>query len=331
MSCARIVVPRRLRRGDTIRVVAPSLSRALVSEHDHSHLAEERFGEMGLRLTFGEHVDERDDFGSSTIGSRLADLHAAFADPDVSGILTVIGGASSNELLPHIDWDLVAAHPKVFCGYSDITALQGAMLAKVGLVTYSGPHWSSFGMRDHFEPTGAWFRAALFDDHPIELRPAASWTDDLWFSDQETRVVRPNDGWWPIQMGEASGRLLGGNLCTLNLLQGTEFMPSLDGAVLFVEDDAASDAPTFARDLTSLLQLPDADGLRGLVVGRFQLASGMTRALLEQIVSRQARLKGVPILANVDFGHTNPCATLPIGGSAQLHVAERSTATVSSR
>ena len=108
------------------------------------------------------------------------------ADPDVAAVLTVIGGFNSNELLPYLDWDLIAANPKVLCGFSDITALQNAILARTGLVTYSGPHWSSFGMRDHFEQTLAWFTQALFTDEPVHLDPAASWTDDLWFLDQAT-------------------------------------------------------------------------------------------------------------------------------------------------
>ena len=157
---------------------------------------------MGLRLTFADHVDERDDFQSSSIASRVSDLHAAFADPEVAGILTVIGGFNSNELLPHLDWDLVAANPKIFCGYSDITALQNAMLARAGLVTYSGPHWSSFGMRDHFEQTQQWFAEALFGEKPIELRQAEIWTDDLWFADQDNRTVRLNEGWWPLRPGQ---------------------------------------------------------------------------------------------------------------------------------
>jgi muramoyltetrapeptide carboxypeptidase len=316
------VVPRRLRRGDAVRVVAPSLSRAFLVD-DHSRLIEERFGAMGLELTFGDHVDERDDFDSSSIGSRVGDLHAAFADQHVSAIMTVIGGTNSNELLPHLDWDLVAANPKIFCGYSDITALGNAMLAKAGLVTYSGPHWSSFGMRDQFDRTLEWFKAAMFDDQPIDLAPAETWSDDLWFEDQDRRDIRPNEGWWPIQEGQrgkATGRLIGGNLATFNLLQGTDFRPPLDGAVLFVEDDATSDVRTFARDLTSLLQLPDAEGVRGLVIGRFQVASGVTRQLLEEIVARQPNLEGRPVLANVDFGHTSPMATLPIGGRAHLDV-----------
>jgi len=329
MSAPGPAVPRKLHRGDTLRVVAPACSRQFVAEFDHSAVIDVRFAALGLRLTFGDHVDERDDFQSSPVASRVADLHAAFADPDVAGILTVIGGFNSNELLPHLDWDLITANPKVFCGYSDITALQNAILARAGLVTYSGPHWSSFGMRDHFEQTERWFAEALFGGTPIELRPAEIWTDDLWFADQDNRTVRPNEGWWPLRPGQAAGRIIGGNLCTLNLLQGTEYMPSLAGSLLMVEDDAASDADAFARNLTSLLQLPGAGGVQGLVIGRFQEASGVTRSLLEQIIARQDRLAGLPVLGNVDFGHTNPLATFPIGGWAALAVGAASSLRIS--
>ena len=324
VSAPSLTVPRKLHRGDTIRVVAPARSRQFVAEHDHSGVIDARFAALGLWLTFAEHIDERDDFESSSVASRVSDLHAAFADPEVAGILTVIGGFNSNELLPRLDWDLIAANPKIFCGYSDITAVQNAILARAGVVTYSGPHWSSFGMRDHFEQTQRWFAQALFDQGPIELRPAQAWTDDLWFLDQDNRTVHPSEGWWPLRPGQATGRIIGGNLCTLNLLQGTGYMPSLGGALLMVEDDAASDADAFARNLTSLLQLPDAIGVQGLVIGRFQQASGLTRSLLEQIIARQDRLAGLPVLGNVDFGHTNPLATFPIGGRAALTVGATS-------
>lgn len=296
--------------------------------HDHSALIEERFRALDLHLSFAAHVDERDGFNSSSTQSRLADLHAAFRDPDVAGILTVIGGFNSNELLSSLDWELVAANPKVFCGFSDITALQNAMLARSKLVTYSGPHWSTFGMRDHFDETFSWFRAALFDDAPIRIEPAATWTDDEWFADQDARDPRANEGWWPLRLGEAEGRIVGGNLCTLNLLQGTPFMPSLEDALLMLEDDAASDPADFARDLTSLLHVPDAAGVRGLVIGRFQRASGMTRLLLDEIIARQPVLAERPVLANADFGHTSPLATFPIGGRAHVRVGTSSSLTI---
>lgn len=316
----KLTQPPRLKNGDMIRVIAPARSRAMVAEHDHSALIRARFEQMNLRLSFGSHVDERDSFDSSSVESRVSDLHAAFADPEVAGILTVIGGFNSNELLPHLDWDLIAANPKILCGYSDITALQNAILAHTGLVTYSGPHWSSFGMRDHFEQTQRWFMAALMDGAPLDLEPSGSWTDDEWFLDQDNRNPMPGEGWWALQPGTASGRIVGGNLCTLNLLQGTAHMPALDGALLFVEDDFESHPATFARDLTSLLQVPGASTITGLVIGRFQRASGMTQELLRQIVQTQPALRGLPVLANADFGHTQPQITLPIGGWAELAV-----------
>jgi len=290
----------------------------MVTEHDHTGIIESRFAELGLRLSYGAHVDERDTFDSSPTGSRVADLHAAFADPAVAAVMTVIGGYHSNELLPHLDWELIRTNPKIFCGYSDITALQGAMLARAGLVTYYGPHWSSFGMARNFEQTLRWFTACLLYDDPVRLEPAQTWTDDLWFLDQDNREVLASDGWWPLQHGRAAGRLIGGNLCTLNLLQGTPYMPSLADAVLIVEDDAESHPARFARNLTSLLQLPGAATIRGLIVGRFQRASNMTRPLLDQIIARQPALAGRPVLANVDTGHTFPMATLPIGGQITM-------------
>jgi muramoyltetrapeptide carboxypeptidase len=322
-----IVVPAPLAPGDTIRVVAPARSLSLISEASR-HGATERLSALGLNVTFAEHVLESDAFVSSSIASRVADLHAAFADPEVRGILTVIGGYNSNELLPHLDWQLIRANPKVFCGYSDITALQNAMLARAGLVTWSGPHYSSFGMRDHFELAQQWFCDALFGDTPLTLQAAPQWTDDQWFLDQDRREPLPNDGWWPLRGGTGAGQLIGGNLCTVNLLQGTGYMPALEApVVLFVEDDEESAPPDVARNLASLLQCVGAANVAALVIGRFQRATGMTRDLLEQIVDRQPGLT-CPVLANVDFGHTFPMVTYPIGGQAEVTVLDQASVTL---
>jgi muramoyltetrapeptide carboxypeptidase len=104
-----LTYPPKLRSGDEVRVIAPSRSRAMVNEHDHTAIIESRFAALGLRLSYGEHVDERDAFDSSPVQSRVADLHAAFADLAVAAIMTVIGGYNSNELLPYLDWDLIRA------------------------------------------------------------------------------------------------------------------------------------------------------------------------------------------------------------------------------
>ena len=143
-------------------MVAPARSLAMIGDGTRS-VADRRLSSIGLKVSFGQHVETSDDFVSSSVAERVDDLHEAFADPNVDGILTVIGGFNSNQLLRQIDYDLIAAHPKVFCGFSDITALQNAIYGRSGLVTYSGPHYSSFGMARHFEYTEASFRACVFD------------------------------------------------------------------------------------------------------------------------------------------------------------------------
>jgi muramoyltetrapeptide carboxypeptidase len=311
------IVPPKLRAGSSVRVIAPAQSLAVIGPDTRAE-ADRRLAALGLRVSFGEHVEVADDFSSSPAGDRLADLHAAFADPQVDGILTVLGGFNSNQLLTGIDYDLIAANPKVMCGFSDITALSGALLARSGLVTYSGPHYSTFGMKRHFEYTEAGFRACLMAADPIELSPAPAWSDDPWFLDQENRRLEPGTDWWVLQEGAAAGAIVGGNLCTLNLLQGTAFMPSLDDAVVFAEDDEQSKPWDFDRGLVSLLQQPGFAAVRALVIGRFQRDTGMTRELLTQIVATKPQLAGLPVIGNIDFGHTTPAFTFPVGGGIEV-------------
>lgn len=311
-------LPRRLRSGDQLRVVAPSRSLQLISAANRVAAVERLASEFGVQVTFGAHVEESGPLDTGPLAGRVADLHAAFADPAVAGILTVIGGFHVNQLLPYLDYRLIEANPKVLCGFSDITALQHALLARTGLVTYSGPHFSTFGMREHNEATIEAFRGCLFEDAPVPWRPATFWTDDPWYDPSRTRPApTPNEsGWWVLQPGTATGRLAGGNLCTLNLLQGTPFWPDLDGTILVVEDDFQSGPQDFDRNLTSLLQTGLAP--RAVLIGRFQGASGVNRELLAHIVATKPELNGVPVLANVDVGHTNPLYTFPIGGDCYV-------------
>lgn len=122
-----------------------------------------------------------------------------------------------------------------------------------------------------------------------------------------------------LQEGEADGTIVGGNLCTFNLLQGTPFMPSLDESIVFVEDDDRVKPWDFDRDLVSLLQRPGFAGMRSLVIGRFQKGTGMKRQPLDQVVETKPELAGLSVIANVDFGHTTPVFTFPVGGTVEVH------------
>jgi len=303
-------------------VVAPSDSLSLISKETRL-IADERFGEMGLKLAFAKHVKELDEFDSSSIKSRVSDLHGAFSDESVKGIFAVIGGFNCNQLLRYFDWGLIKNNPKVFVGYSDITALQNAIYAKTGLVTYSGPVYSTFGQKLYFDYTLEYFKKCVFDDKEFNILPSESWSDDRWYINQENRKLFKNNGWLVINAGEATGKILGANICTFNLLQGTEYFPNISNSILFLEDDAESKLTNFDRDLQSLIHLPNFDKVKGIVIGRFQNASEIKTEHLVKVIKSKKELSHMPVVANVDFGHTDPMITFPIGGEARLIVSAR--------
>lgn len=315
-----MIIPKKLKSGDEIHVIAPSRSMAILPD-ECKNLAIQRLSDLGFKVSFGKHVLECDEFGSSFIDSRVEDLHAAFADKNVKGILTVIGGFNVNQILKYLDYDLIKKNSKVLCGYSDITALSNSIYAKTGLVNYSGLHFSTFGMQKHFEYNLEYFKKCLMEEESFNVLPSPDWSDDAWFLDQEKRNIMPNDGYWIINEGEAQGKILGGNLCTFNLLQGTEFMPDLEESILFLENDnivANYFSFEFDRDLQSLIHQPGFEKVCGIVFGRFQKSSNLDRDKMKKIIKNKKELKNIPIIANADFGHTNPLFTFPIGGEAKI-------------
>ena len=314
-----MIFPEKLKKGDLVRVIAPACSLGIISAENRT-LANRRFEEMGLRLSFGEHVEEMDDFRSSSIESRVADLHAAFIDPEVKAIIPAIGGFNSNQLLRYLDWDLIRKNPKIICGYSDITALNDAIYAKTGIVSYSGPTYSSFAEEQCFDYTLEAFKRCLFFDESFEVVPSETWSDDSWYRDQEHRNPIKNEEYIVINEGSAEGVLIGGNLCTLNLLQGTEYMPDLSDSILFLEDDETSEIVNFDRDLQSLIHQPGFRGVKGIAIGRFQKASKATNSLIIQVIKTKHELDRLPVIANVDFGHTQSMITYPIGGRVRITV-----------
>lgn len=315
------IYPEKLKKGDEVKIIAPSRSLGIIGK-DSREIADKRFAELGLKLSFGKHVAETDDFNSSSIASRVEDFHEAFSDKNIKAIITVIGGFNANQLLRYIDWDIIRNNPKIFCGYSDITVLNNAIYAKTGLVNYNGPHYSSFGQKLHFDYTLEYFRKTLLSDEPYEVIPSRMWSDDMWYMNQDKRELVENPGFFVINRGEANGTIVGGNINTLNLLQGTEYFPSLKDSVLFIEDDEGTAPHIFDRDLQSLIHTPDFEGVRGIVIGRFQKNSKISNELLVKIIKTKKELDGLPVIANVDFGHTDPKLTIPVGGEVILKVKD---------
>ena len=314
------IIPSKLQKGDKIMIVAPSSGLKIIGA-DCRQIAEERFKQMGLELVFADNTtdDKWNKLGTGSNEERAADIMQAFKDKSVKAIFTVLGGFNSNQILKYLDYDIIRQNPKIICGFSDITAILDAITAKTGLETYYGPHYSSIGMKKGCEYTLDHLKQMLFSDDEVEIKPSVEWSDDPWYIDQEKREFIKNEGYWNIHNGSAEGTIVGGNLCTYNLLLGTEYQPKFTAdTILMTEDDAESTPAVFDRNLQALCHQPDFKNVKGLVIGRFQKGSKMDREMLEFIINNKEELKNIPVIANVDYGHSTPIITIPLGGYAKM-------------
>jgi muramoyltetrapeptide carboxypeptidase LdcA involved in peptidoglycan recycling len=314
--------PNKFKQGDEIRVISPSRSLGLIDDQTQL-LAVSRLEQLGLKVSFARHAKEMDEFSSSSIRTRVRDLHEAFGESNVKGIITTSGGFNSNQLLDYIDYDLIKKNPKIFCGLSDITSLHNAFHRKTGLVTYYGPHFSSFGMLKGIEYTLDYFRQCLFESTPFNVSQAKVWSDDSWIVDQENREFHTNDGYLVINEGEAEGKLVGGHLGTTILSLGTEYMPDLNDSILLIEECNTCGTSTmfmFERWLQALIHQPDFKGIRGLIIGTFQRNTGYNEEQLIKMIKSKRELDHIPVIANASFGHTTSRFTFPIGGYGKLTV-----------
>lgn len=307
----------KLNAGDEVRIIAPSFSATMIPKNVWD-LAVTRLRNFGLKVSFGKHVNEVDILESSSISSRLDDFHDAFTDKNVKGIICAIGGYNSNFLLDEIDWELVRKNPKFFGGMSDITVLCNAIYKMTGLETYQMPNFRNFGQLLGADFSLEYFKKMALVGERVEVVPSELWSDDKWAKNQEKRKFIRNSGWWWIQKGSTEGISVGGNLCSINLLQGTKYMPSLENKILFLEDDSMSTVGEFSRNLRSLIHAFFGARVKGLVLGRFQKKTKMTVSQLRMIVGDISELRGIPIVANVDFGHTDPKITWKIGGKVEI-------------
>jgi len=153
------------------------------------------------------------------------------------------------------------------------------------------------------------------EEGPIELKPSKYYND----KPADDQMVL-NEGFWAINDGKAEALSIGGNSLTTNFVKGSEFMPDLENTILFMEENYIMDYKDIQNELQSLLTYPGTDSIQGLMIGRFQRESGMTRELLTQIIKSKKQLDGIPVVANMDFGHTAPKLTLPIGGKISMEV-----------
>ena len=321
------MIPQKLKAGDEVRIITPSNGMNILGK-DTIEIATQRLQDLGLKVTFGKYVYEATgDYAMASVEHRVEDIENAFKDKNVKAILTAIGGLNTNQVLSYIDYDIIRNNPKILCGYSDVTSLLDTVYAKTGLVTYYGPHFSTFGEKKGFEYTLEFFKKMFFEDEPIEIKPSKQWSCDAWYLDQENRNFIPNEGILLINEGNAEGTIVGGNLGSINLLQGTEFMPNLKNSILFLEyvaegEDKSSSYLMIDRLLQSIIHLPDFKYVKGLVLGRSIKEVEMTSDKWIKLIKSKKELENIPVIANYDFGHTTPMITFPIGGKAKIQAMD---------
>jgi muramoyltetrapeptide carboxypeptidase len=289
-----------------VAVVAPASPPADPERIDRGLAALE---DLGFKPSLARHARGRRGFLSGSDRDRAADLMRAFTDSKVRGIFCVRGGQGATRLLDRLDYRLIHANPKVFLGYSDVTALHLALGKHAGLVTFHGP-----------------MVAADFANEDLPAFTVESLRRVICRATPPGSLVEGYTGGtvFALRRGIAEGRLLGGNLTVLNTLIGTPHQPDFRGRILFLED--IDEAPyRIDRLLTHLLNAGLLQQVAGVAVGLCRncedaraKTAGEYRQSLRDVLKERLKPLRVPVVVGLPFGHLAHNATLPQGIHALL-------------
>lgn len=326
-----LTIPKPVQSGDTVYIVSPSAG-LLPFVKNRLKRAVEHLEALGLRVVIANHAANNAGYVSDSIEHRVADLHDAFNDDSCTLIMAAIGGNHANQLLPYIDFDLVKKHPKSFVGYSDNTVLHWAFATQANLQSFYGPCFlNQFGEYPEVLPytLHSFINTIMTKSAKKKMVPSAEYTDEIldWFNDEDSsrqRILMPATGpeWW--RHGAASGWALPGALPSLNHLLGTPYFPNPEGAILMIdipeghtmyEGLSIADVDAWMTDLdnTGVLQK-----IHGITICRpYRYTSGMLEEL-KKVITRITSKYTYPVVANLDFGHTDPMVTIPLGTTITL-------------
>lgn len=310
------MIPPKLKHGDEIRIISPSANLDSISA-DVLKKAENKLKSFGFNVSYSKYYKSNNKNRTLNIKEKLHDLHEAFADKKVKAIFASRGGYNSIELLNKIDYQLIKNNPKIFCGFSDITALCNAIHAKTNLTTYYAPNFSSLGMIKGSEYITKYLFKCLMNHEKYEIRPSELWSEDHWFFDQYNRHYIKNKGYSIINEGKAEGKIIGGHLSTLSLLFGTEYLSIPENTILIIEDNETS-LINLERLFKSLHYQKEFKNVIGILFGRFESNNNILIENIKELIKRNIEPLNIPIIAGVDFGHTMPMATFPIGGKIKI-------------
>ncbi len=299
----QIVRPKPLKPGATIGVVSVSAPEP-ATETAFFNRGVAALKVRGYEVVLGEHATDQQGYVTASSKILAADLHELFANDRVSAVICAGGGVNANRLLHHLSWEIICGHPKSLVGVSNPTVLLNAITKQTGLITFHGP-------------SVVWDFGA--EGGTPELTSSHAW--GLLESQERTYDVPVQDDWQWLREGELYGRVIAGNLASLQGLLGTPYEPDWDNAVL-VWEDVAKPVNRLDMILTHFRDVGVFDRINGMVVGKLVSCEPSNGVTYDQMLLDLLRDDEFPILIEVPFGHTPEKITLPIG--AQLDISPTS-------
>lgn len=300
-----IIKPKRLSEGDTVSLISPG---SAVPSPDDIRSATEAVEALGLKAKFAANTTAGTGYRTKPRKARIDDIHEAFSDSETTGIICIRGGYGSGMLLDGLDYDLIRQNPKVFIGYSDITALHLAIHQNAGLVTFHGP----VALSAFTDFTARHFKKMLFENKAAGLLQNPGGNVGI-------REANPTRG---ITPGTVQGNLTGGNLSLISSLLGTDYEIDTKDKILFLED--VGEAPyRIDRMLNQLRLAGKLDDAAGIVFGVCSgCETGDTASTwdssLGEVLDNYLRGSGTPAFYGLLIGHTSHQLTLPYGIKAVL-------------
>ncbi|MDX9690094.1 MAG: LD-carboxypeptidase [Proteobacteria bacterium] len=338
--------PKKLQKGDKLASISLSWGGAAIFPERYQ-LGKKRFEEAyGVELVETRHALRDPQWLFDHPEARAQDLMEAFADPSIKGIISIIGGTDSIRMLPHIDFDVIRANPKVFMGYSDTTVSHFICL-KAGVSSFYGPSiLAEYAENvEMFAYTREAVRRTLFEGGVIgEIKPNLDeWTGQMlpWEKPENSKIKRIRSKPMGPQLlqgtGKIQGHLIGGCVEVVDWFRGTSLWPeptAWDGAILFLEtSEERPPAALFRYMLRCLGVMGVFDRIAGVLLGRPMCDPDPAQMMqydkqLVEFVVRECKRPDLPILSQLDFGHSDPQFVLPIGCRAEIDCERRSLALI---
>ena len=308
------IYPRALKPGDTIALVAP----AGPVIRERIELAITRLEERDFRVKVYGDLYRSHGYLAGDDATRVSELMQAFADQEVAAIFPARGGTGVTRILDKLDYEVIRRNPKIFTGFSDITAIHAAIYSQTGLITFHSPNpQDGIGMPDGLSELSArtFWRAILAESY---AKPQSSCYEiPLTASEKENLIT--------LNPGLAQGRLVGGNLALVSSVLGTPYEIDTSGNILFLED-IGEHPYRIDRFLSQLRLAGKLDVLSGLILGQFtdcDPAPGKPSLSLDDIFDDYFSELDIPQLKNFPSGHTSDNATLPLGVEVELDAGEK--------